>query len=49
VGRSGPGPGSPLEIRIPNQTANADPGAALAKITTTAYHRAAAFLASNER
>jgi len=43
------GPGFLLEIRIPNQAANADPGAALAKITTTAYRRAAAFLASNER
>lgn len=43
------GPGFLLEIRIPNQAANADPGAALAKITTAAYRRAAASLASNER
>jgi hypothetical protein len=43
------GPGFLLEIRIPNQSANADPGAALAKITATAYRRAAAFFAGNER
>jgi hypothetical protein len=43
------GPGFLLEIRIPNQAANADPGAALAKITVAAYRRAAAFLASNQR
>ena len=38
-----------LEIRIPNQAANADPGAALAKITAAAYRRAVASLAGSGR
>jgi hypothetical protein len=38
------GPDFLLEIRIPNQSADADPGAALATITASAYSRAAAVL-----
>lgn len=38
------GPGFLLEIRIPDQSADADPGAALATITASAYSRAAAVL-----
>ena len=38
------GPDFLLEIRIPNQSAFADPGAALATITASAYSRAAAVL-----
>jgi hypothetical protein len=39
------GPGFLLEIRIPNQSANPDPGALLTTIAANAYHRAATVLA----
>ena len=39
------GRGFLMEIRIPNQSANPDPGAALTTIAASAYARAAALLA----
>jgi hypothetical protein len=40
------GRGFLLEIRIPNQSANPDPGAALSTIAANAYRRAATVLAA---